>query len=71
MSKNKTVVGYGYRLSSESVEKALRHYIDNHSLKLHKTEGAVSSHIKFDKKMGFIGKSSKPKRFRIIVEEID
>ena len=66
--KKKTILGYFYRKSTETPQKALDHYrLDN----LHKTEEEVIRWVNYDKNQGIIGKTTKPKLLRLVIEELD
>lgn len=64
----KTVLGYFYRRSTETPQKALSHYrLDN----LHKSVEETIRWIGYDKNQGIIGKTTKPKLLRLVIEEIN
>lgn len=64
----KKTLGYGYRLSSESLSKVLTSYYDEISL-LSKSIIDVKNQINLNIKNGTISKKSKPKIFKIVIEE--
>lgn len=68
--KQQKVLGYGYRLSRESFSDIESTY-GMEANSLHHTVESVKRTLSNDKKEGFIGKNSKPKLFRVIIEEID
>lgn len=61
----KKTLGYGFKLSSESFSKALSFYDEN---SLRKSRKAVEKDIEQSKKEGWIGKTARPKIFKIVVE---
>lgn len=61
----KKTIGYGYKLSSESITHALNFYSEGW---LAKTKREVLIHIQNDKDMGDIPKNAKPKIFKVVVE---
>lgn len=71
MSKKRSVevLGYGYRLSSENLKRTLRD-VYNIELDIASLDGAKASYVE-DKGHKLIGPTSKPKYFRIVVEEIE
>lgn len=63
----KKTLGYGYRLSSESLFKALSYYTEN---TLHKSKKEVEKQIRDDKNVHeIIDKKCKTKIFKVTVEE--
>ena len=62
----KKVIGYGYKLESESIENALRQYLKGYS----KDKKKVKEDIEADRCSGSIGKGIKIKIFKVTVETI-
>lgn len=74
MSKNKTkVLGYGYRLKSETIEQVLSDYYAISVLRhcLLKTSARVDKTITVDRKEESIAQNAKVIKFRVVLEEID
>lgn len=67
--KNKNILGYGYRKSSESVKGVLIHYGIEHFL--HSSKKEVVEAFKVDLEEGITGPTTKPKMFRVVIEEIE
>lgn len=66
------VIGYGYKLSNESISDALSHYVSSDLNKnFHLSAESVNEFIMRDKKDKNIGRSAKPKIFRVVVEVLD
>ena len=69
MSKKRYVVGYGYRLSSEPLKEASGQYLKWENLNGSKQD-AVTEFV-MAKLNSDISKSSKPKVFRVVVEDCE
>lgn len=63
-------LGYGYRLSSETVNEVFGYYVTEGSSALHKTIKEVKNAIAHDIETGIISKQSKPRIFRVKAEEL-
>jgi len=64
------VLGYGYQIRNESLNHTLMHYNVEPS-SLHKSINEMKKTIKYDKEEGIIGAKTKPRLFRVIVEEVE
>lgn len=64
------VLGYGYLLSKENIKGVLKCFygLNFHCLAMSSKE--LDRQIRIDKVNGNFGKTAKPKRFRVIIEEI-
>lgn len=63
----KKTLGYGYKLSNESIDYALSFYVKDLEL-LHTSKEKVEKVVREAKKIGMISKNSKPKIFKVVVE---
>lgn len=59
------ILGYGYKLNSEDITEALRLYDG----RFNKTKQETLNEIFRDKKIGNIPPNSKPKIFKIVLED--
>ena len=64
----KKTLGYFFKESKDTIEKALRHY--THGGTYDKTKEETVLFIDALKDYGYIRKNAKPKVFRVIVEEV-
>lgn len=64
----KKVLGYGFKLSQESIKDALAHYDIQSQFGLCKTKKEVVKDIAKGKADGDIPKSARPKIFKVVVE---
>lgn len=67
------IVGYGYRLVKESWHDAVNVYIGSRGglHNFHRTRKEVLDEIKADKAQGNISKQSKPKIFKLTLEDVE
>lgn len=64
-------LGFYYRTGSETFKQALAYCHDPvDALGLFRTVSRTRKAIEFDKKQGFISKNSKPKIFKVTIEEV-
>jgi hypothetical protein len=66
----KKVLGFGYRIASESLEHTIEEYYAIQGLTLHKTAKEVKEVIKFDIENGIVVSNCKFKIFKVTAEEI-
>lgn len=66
----KKIVGYAYKMGSETLSRALAHY-DVVTDGLHKSLEETKQCFENDKEKGIVGKTTKPKFYRIVVEEVE
>ena len=64
--RKRSVLGYGFKLSKESVQTALSMYDGDYR----PSPKAVLKEIEHARREEYIGKASKPRIFRIVVEEL-
>jgi len=64
----KKLLGYGFRLSRDNLSNVIYYY---GYLYLDKSKKEVLKGIIYDKKTGMIAKNSKPRIFRVIIEDIN
>lgn len=66
----KKTIGYGYKLSCESLELALSYYgpTDGEIYGFHRTKKELLKAIKKDRSFGGLPKSARPRIFKVVVE---
>jgi hypothetical protein len=65
MAVKKKILGYGFKLAGEKVEKAMTEYYSGGYMK---SRNAVKGEIQEAIQQGYIGRSAKPQIFRVVVE---
>jgi hypothetical protein len=65
----KKTLGYGYKLSDESLVSALQWYGTPETLEyLLRTKKEVKKQVKFDRNRGLFHKNAKPRIFKVVIE---